>query len=139
MASSDSSGFPQRSPAAYALPAVADLIAIIVFVIIGRRNHDEAESLTGLLGTLWPFVVGAIVGWIAAGAAVRWRGFAPARVVPAGVTVWICTIVIGMALRYVTGQGTAGSFIVVATIATGVLLLGWRAIAAVVVSRRRAA
>ncbi|STZ22149.1 Protein of uncharacterised function (DUF3054) [Mycolicibacterium phlei] len=42
-------------------------------------------------------------------------------------TVWVATIVVGMLLRRLTSAGTAPSFIVVASIATAVLLLGWRA------------
>ena len=43
--------------------------------------------------------------------------------------VWVATVVIGMLLRKLTGQGTAVSFIVVASLTTVALLLGWRAIA----------
>ena len=46
---------------------------------------------------------------------------------PTGVTVWICTIVLGMLLRKATGQGTAVTFIAVASTVTALLLLGWRA------------
>ena len=46
---------------------------------------------------------------------------------PTGLTVWLCTVSIGMLLRVISGQGTAPAFIVVATIVTAVLLVGWRA------------
>jgi hypothetical protein len=45
------------------------------------------------------------------------------------VAVWLCTVIVGMLLRKVTSAGVAGSFIVVAATVTGLLLLGWRAIA----------
>jgi hypothetical protein len=41
-----------------------------------------------------------------------------------------------MALRAATGEGTALSFVVVATVATGALLVGWRAARAAVTARR---
>jgi hypothetical protein len=50
-------------------------------------------------------------------------------VYPTGVAVWLCTVVVGMLLRKVTSAGVAGSFVVVAATVTGLLLLGWRAIA----------
>ena len=41
------------------------------------------------------------------------------------------TVVVGMLLRKATSQGTAFSFVVVASVVTAILLLGWRAVAAV--------
>ncbi|EGD54828.1 DUF3054 domain-containing protein [Gordonia neofelifaecis] len=119
-----------------ALPAVADVVALCVFVAIGRSSHDEAGSLTGFVTTLWPFLCGAIVGWAATAALRRGRSFTPAALWPAGVIVWVSTVVVGMVLRVVSGQGTALSFCIVASIATAVLLLGWRAVAAAVGRRR---
>lgn len=118
-----------------ALPALADLVAICVFVAIGRRSHDEAGSVTGFLTTLWPFLVGAAVGWCVTAAATK-RRFAPSALVPAGVAIWVSTVIVGMLARVVSGQGTATSFVIVATVATAVLLLGWRAITVLVVARR---
>ena len=51
---------------------------------------------------------------------------------PTGVVVWVCTIVVGMLLRKATSQGVAPSFIVVASLVTAALLLGWRAVARLV-------
>ncbi len=56
-----------------------------------------------------------------------WRR--PSAVYPTGVVVWLCTVAVGMLLRKVTSAGVAGSFIVVASTVTALLLLGWRAIA----------
>ncbi|MHB8273726.1 MAG: DUF3054 domain-containing protein, partial [Dermatophilaceae bacterium] len=54
-----------------------------------------------------------------------------------GIPVWLCTVTIGMVLRGLTHAGTAFSFIVVATLFLGAMLLGWRAVA-MLMSRRRA-
>ncbi len=80
-------------------------------------------------------VVGAAVGWIATFALYR-NKFDAFLIVPTGIVVWVMTVAVGMVLRAVTGQGTAGSFIVVATLSTAVLLLGWRALAKFVPSVR---
>ncbi|MCF8569255.1 DUF3054 domain-containing protein [Gordonia sp. HY002] len=118
-----------------ALAAVADIVAICVFVAIGRRNHDEAGTVSGFLTTGWPFLVGAFFGWCVTVVATG-RRFAPGRLLPAGAVVWVSTVVVGMVLRVFADQGTATSFIVVASVATGILLLGWRSIAALVARRR---
>ncbi|KAB2343392.1 DUF3054 domain-containing protein [Actinomadura rudentiformis] len=99
---------------------VADVCCVLVFVLIGRASHDEAASLGGFVTTAWPFLVGLAVGW---GVTRAWRepfGFLPA----AGI--WVMTVAVGMVLRAVSGQGTAVAFVVVATVFTGVTLLGWR-------------
>lgn len=118
----------QRSAAAKAL--AADLVCVVVFCTIGRRSHAEGLTVGGVLETAWPFLTGAGVGWLLA------RGWQrPASLAPTGLVVWIATVVVGMLLRKLTGQGTATSFIVVASLTTAVLLLGWRGIA-VALSRR---
>lgn len=106
-----------------ALTALAtDVACIVVFATIGRRSHAEGLSLAGIASTAWPFVVGAAAGWVLS---LGWRR--PYALVPTGVAVWVCTIVVGMLLRKLTSAGTAASFIVVASLSTAVLLLGWRA------------
>jgi hypothetical protein len=42
------------------------------------------------------------------------------------VTVWVCTVAVGMLIRALISAGIATSFIVVASLSTAVLLLGWR-------------
>lgn len=110
-----------------ALSALADLGALVLFVALGRRSHDEGSSVTGLLQVVAPFLVGAIVGWVIARA---WRR--PTDVTPTGVVIWLSTLVVGLVLRRIgvsgADRGTATSFVIVATIVTGVLLVGWRAI-----------
>lgn len=101
-----------------------DVAAVGVFVAIGRRSHAEGETLVGLAGTAWPFLVGTAAGW-----ALSRAGRRPAELVPTGVTVWGSAVVVGLLLRRLTGGGTPLPFVVVATISLGVLLLGWRALA----------
>ncbi|MFT4085589.1 MAG: DUF3054 domain-containing protein [Gordonia sp. (in: high G+C Gram-positive bacteria)] len=126
----------RRARVAVPLAAVLDLVALIVFVAIGRSSHDEAFSPAGFANTLWPFLTGAAIGWAVSYIISRDHDFEPGRLVPAGVIVWPSTVVIGMILRVISGQGTAVSFCVVASIATGVFLLSWRAVAALVLRGR---
>lgn len=101
----------------------ADLLCVVVFCTIGRRSHAEGLTIAGIAETAWPFLAGTGVGWLLA------RGWQrPASLAPTGLIVWVATVVVGMLLRKLTSQGTATSFIVVASITTAVLLLGWRGV-----------
>ncbi|MEU4316463.1 DUF3054 domain-containing protein [Nocardia sp. NPDC024068] len=110
-------------------PIAADVLLVVLFCVIGRRSHDEA-IIAGLLRTAWPFVAGLAVGWIAALVLERRRTgtepFDATRLWPTGIVIWLSTLVIGMLLRVVSGQGTAVSFIVVAAVVLALFLLGWR-------------
>ena len=110
-----------------------DTALIVLFAAIGRRNHAEAGGLTVVLATAWPSLVGIAVGWLISLAIVR---RAPLNVAE-GVPVWLSTVAMGMLLRRATGEGTAFSFIIVATLFLGAALLGWRW-ASTLTARRRA-
>ena len=117
----------RRPPVAFAL----DVVLVILFAAIGRASHDEANPVVGALLTAWPFLVGTVVGW----AVVRLlRKAWPLEVGP-GITVWFSTLLIGMVLRQATGHGTAVSFVLVAAVALGLFLIGWRALAALLLRR----
>lgn len=104
-----------------ALAALADVVGVLVFCTIGRRSHAEGLTVAGVAETAWPFLAGSAVGWLL----IRgWRR--PTAVVPTGVVVWVCTVAVGMLLRKATSAGVAVSFVVVASAATAVVLLGWR-------------
>ncbi len=109
----------------------ADLVLILTFVLIGRRTHENPADIAGIAGTAWPFVTGAVVGWVVVRA---WRR--PVAVVSTGLPIWLTTVVAGMALRAASGQGTAASFVVVATLVVGVFLVGWRLLATAVLRQR---
>jgi peptidoglycan/LPS O-acetylase OafA/YrhL len=104
------------------LPAIAvDVICILVFAIVGRSSHQEATDLLGVAHTAWPFLAGCLVGTLVGR---TWRHPLSLR---SGVAVWLGTVVIGMSLRLLTGAGISLSFVIVASCALALLLLGWRA------------
>jgi peptidoglycan/LPS O-acetylase OafA/YrhL len=121
---------PGIRPAALAF--AADVACVLFFVTVGRRSHAEGITIAGVAQTAWPFLVGLIAAWLLNRG---WRQ--PTAIKPIGLSVWLSTIVIGMGIRAGTGAGVAPSFIVVATLVTGALLLGWRA-AANTIARRSA-
>ena len=106
---------------AAAAALLADVVCVLVFCAIGRRSHAEGITVAGVLETAWPFLSGTAAGWLATRA---WQR--PTSLAPTGVVVWLSTVVIGMLLRKATSQGTAISFVVVASLSTAILLLGWR-------------
>ncbi len=105
------------------LAATFDFLAIVLFVVIGRRSHDEGNALRGAIRVAAPFLIGLGAGWLVARA---WKS--PTRI-STGIVIWPVTVAVGMVLRhFVFDDGTALSFIIVATIFTGLLLVGWRAL-----------
>ena len=95
-----------------------DVVLVLLFAAIGRLSHDEGLTLGGWAHTAWPFLAGAVLGWLVVGL----RGRDP-RSVASGVAVWLCTVLGGMVLRQLSDQGTALPFVVVALIVLAVFLL----------------
>ena len=97
--------------------AVVDVVAVVVFVAIGRRNHNEGTALSGIIGVAAPFLIALGISWIGLR---TWREpFNRASLV----ATWIITVAIGLLLRrLVFDRGIAIAFIIVATITLGVLL-----------------
>jgi hypothetical protein len=119
---------PARTGTASVVGAVTlDAALVLVFAIVGRRSHAEGLDLAGISGTAWPFLVGLGVGWLAARA---WRH--PLAPWPTGAVIWAATLVVGMLLRLVSGQGVQLAFVLVAAISLAILLLGWRGLAALI-------
>lgn len=112
--------------------AVADLLAVMLFVAIGRASHAEALSIVGFAATAWPFVAGLALGWVALRA---WRR--PTAIRWVGLGLWVVTVLVGLLLRVANGDGAPTGFVVVTTIVLGILLLGWRAVLVVFTGRNR--
>ncbi|MBB4854266.1 hypothetical protein HNP40_001646 [Mycobacteroides chelonae] len=114
-----------KKPATSALLALLlDVVGIFVFCTVGRRSHAEGITVLGVWQTAWPFLSGAGIGWLLS------RGWShPTSVTGTGIPVWISTVAFGMILRRLSNQGVAFSFVVVASLVTALLLLGWRALA----------
>lgn len=113
--------------------AALDAGAIVTFAVIGRMSHEEGvlgHSGLGLAQTVWPFVVGATIGWIIA------KGWTkPCAWRPTGVIVWASTLIGGMVLRVASGQGVEVSFVIVAGVVLAAFLMGWRVVSGLVAKR----
>lgn len=108
------------------LSAVADAVAVVAFVALGRGAHDEGSAITGTIEIAAPFLIAAAIAWLVLR---LWRD--PDPVWSAGVPVWIVTVALGLALRnLVFDRGTALPFVIVTTGMLGLLLVGRRALVA---------
>ena len=118
----DSSAPTRSSARLSAVSFVVDVACIVLFVVLGRRSHDEDGSFVSSTASVAaPFLIALAVGWLLARA---WRN--PTALATVAV-IWVVTVALGMVLRnLVFDRGTAASFIVVASIVTFVLLFGWR-------------
>ncbi|MEM1333557.1 MAG: DUF3054 domain-containing protein [Actinomycetota bacterium] len=123
----DSAPVPLRQ---LALAAGVDTAVVVVFAAVGRRNHDRADSISGLIETAGPFVLGLGLAWT------LWRVWRRPTSVRIGLAVWLTTVVVGMSLRRVVfGDGTATAFVIVAA-AFLALLVAWRLLAQLAVRTR---
>lgn len=119
---------PAPGPGAHrsaALAGCADAALILIFAAIGRDAHQRGDVISGVLSTAWPFLVGAAVSWLTLR---LWRS--PLALWPAGVAVWLGAVTVGMLLRAATGQTVVLPFVIVALLSLGLLLLGYRLVAA---------
>jgi uncharacterized membrane protein (GlpM family) len=116
------------------LAAGLDAFAVALFVALGRRSHDESGAITATLETAAPFLIGLAAGWVVARA---WRH--PTRI-GTGLIIWPVTVLVGMIVRRtVFDDGTATSFVIVATLFVGAFLMGWRLVLRAIERRHRAA
>lgn len=107
--------------------AALDVLAIVVFVIVGRASHHHGETAEGIASTAWPFAVGMGAGWALVALRARRRSTSLGSVTN-GVIVCVATVALGMLLRVGSGQGTAAAFVVVATGFLGAVMVGGRAL-----------
>ena len=115
------------------LPAVVvDVVLVLIFAAIGRASHDENPA--GFLLTAWPFLIALLIGHPLA-ALLPGRPRRPWSVLW-GAVVWIVTVAGGMLIRVLSGDTAEVPFIIVATLVLGALLVGWRAITALLRRRR---
>ena len=108
-----------------------DVLFLLLFVGIGRRTHHDGGAIAGFANTLWPFAAGLLAGWLLT----RWAHRNPLTP-SSGLLIVLTTVALGMALRVVSGQGTALSFIIVAILFLSIFLVGWRFVLSLFSGRR---
>ncbi len=105
--------------------AGVDVLALLVFVVMGRSSHDESQSVTQILTVFAPFAIALAAGWLVVGA---WKN--PLAPFPTGIQLWLITAGGGLLLRrFVFQRSTAFGFVIVGSAFLLATLLGWRLIA----------
>ena len=100
-----------------------DIFSVLLFVAVGRRNHNDSTGVSGVFEVALPFLIALISGWLVTRA---WRS---PQALSTGVVIWLVTTVLGLALRnFLFDRGTATPFIIVATLVLGALIFGRRLI-----------
>jgi len=113
------------------LAAGLDTFAVVLFVSIGRREHERDSAISGLISTAAPFLIALAIAWLAL------RVWQRPTEVRSGIAIWAVVVLVGMLLRhFLFDDGTAASFVIVATIFLGFFIVGWRAVLAAVEHRR---
>ena len=101
--------------------ALADVVLIILFAFIGRRSHEEGLAIGHVLYTALPFIIGYV---IALAISRPWQSIN--NLWPAGIIVWLGTVVLGLAVRIMMGSTAAVSFMIVTAVVLGFFLLARR-------------
>jgi hypothetical protein len=93
------------------IAGVIDVVAVVVFVVIGQRNHDGSSDVYGIINLAAPFLIALLTSWVVLR---TWHGpFNRASFV----ATWVITVAGGLFDR-----GIAMAFIIVAVITLGLLL-----------------
>ncbi len=109
----------------------ADVVAIVLFAVLGRRNHHEVSTVTGVLVVAWPFLAGWAIACFATRLDRRPRSAAGA------LRALLVAMPIALLLRVATDRGIAPAFIAVAVVFLGVVLVGRRGLLAAVGAGRQ--
>lgn len=106
-----------------------DATAIALFALFARVAHQSDDmplSVSGWFSTMLPFLAGAFLSYLVV--------ILPLKahvefIRPAGLSVWVFAVVIGLSVWGFNNGGIPHwSFIIVATTASAILVLGWRAL-----------
>ena len=107
-----------------------DLITVLLFAILARAAHG-GMSLVSILDTFWPFALGCVLG-----AALLTKQKINGADYKGCTIVWLCTITVGLTIWAVRNTAVPHwSFILVATLTSGMLLFGWRVTNSLIATR----
>jgi hypothetical protein len=107
--------------------ALADLISLLAFVIIGKVSHNQALTISEISETAWPFLLGmAIAGWWLR-TPLPTSGLAFWPLVNSTLAGWLLAVPFGLVLReLVHGKPILTSFAITTFIFGALLLLAGR-------------
>lgn len=117
---------------------LADFLAIALFAFLARVAHNTPElplSFSGWLTTMLPFSAGVMIAWlvyIARMKSKRDRSLStqlPPSSLCMGLGVWCNAVIVGLGIWCIThAKIPHWSFMIVATVMSGLLILSWRGV-----------
>jgi len=110
--------------------AIVDILLIILFALLGRREHEHGLAINGILITALPFIIGYA---ITTGVSRPWLSIN--KLWPTGILVWLGTVVLGVATRLLMGHTAAISFVIVTFVVLSIFLLGRRVVSSLIAKR----
>ena len=108
-----------------------DVVAIVLFAVLGRRNHDEGSTVAGVLVVAGPFLAGWTIAWFAT------RLDRQPRSAVGALRALVVAVPVALVLRVATDRGIAPAFVVVAVVFLGVVLVGRRALLSLIGAQRQ--
>ncbi|RMB58721.1 DUF3054 domain-containing protein [Tessaracoccus antarcticus] len=114
------------------LPAVIDLVFVVIFAVVGRASHAERLSIPGVAQTAWPFLAACLFAWVVVGL-LDDSGYGPR----AALVIWLVTVLAGMGLRIVAGDTAETAFVIVATLVLFSSFFGWRLVVRLIRARKQ--
>lgn len=125
-------GSASRDERELGLAVGLDVFSVVLFVAIGRREHEQGGAFVDVFETAAPFLIGLATAWLVFRA---WRRPSKVRT---GIMIWPVTVLVGMVVRnLVFDRGTATAFVIVTTLFLGGCFVGWRAVMRAITMRRR--
>ncbi len=108
---------------------IADIIAVLAFVMIGKYSHDTGLNISDIWLTAWPFLLGLFLcGWLLSGHRPD-RSETVLTLVGITLAQWFVAVPFGLVLReLVYAKPILTSFTITTFIFGGLLLIGGRII-----------
>ncbi len=102
---------------------IGDLVAVLIFVVIGTRNHNTDTDFAGVVKVALPFVIAVLVAWLVL------RPLATPLESETAIKLWLIVIPVAILLRrFAWDESTAGTFVIVATAFICAEFVAWRAL-----------
>jgi hypothetical protein len=118
---------------------IGDIATFLLFAIAGLSSHDEGYTASSLTRVILPFLLPWLVIAYLMGLYKKPETSEPASILKRVMMAWVPAWAVGVALRsLVWGREFAPAFAIVTFVINSALLLGWRAVAVMLLGKSEA-
>jgi hypothetical protein len=118
---------------------IGDIATFLLFAVVGLSSHDEGYSLSNLTRVILPFLLPWLVIAYLMGLYRKPETSEPASALKPVMMAWVPAWAIGVMLRsLVWSREFAPAFAIVTFVINSALLLGWRALATMLLGKDEA-